>query len=78
MIEYAVRVYVDGDKSWHLKGKLHREDGPAIEYSNGDKRWYLNDVRYTEESFKKKTAKTVELTVSEICDRLGYNVKVVK
>jgi hypothetical protein len=21
---------------------LHREDGPAVEWSNGDKAWYLN------------------------------------
>ena len=31
-----------GDKSWYLNGKLHREDGPAIEYANGTKYWYLN------------------------------------
>ena len=31
-----------GNKRWYLNGKLHREDGPAIEYSNGDKYWYLN------------------------------------
>jgi hypothetical protein len=23
-------------------GKLHREDGPAMEFANGEKRWYLN------------------------------------
>lgn len=23
-------------------GKLHREDGPAIEYSDGGKAWYMN------------------------------------
>jgi len=25
---------------------LHREDGPAIEYSNGTKAWYVNGVRH--------------------------------
>ena len=25
-----------------MNGKLHREDGPAIEGANGDKYWYLN------------------------------------
>ena len=24
--------------------KLHREDGPAIEYANGDKFWYVNGL----------------------------------
>lgn len=32
----------DGTKAWWLRGKLHREDGPAVEYSNGDKEWRLN------------------------------------
>jgi hypothetical protein len=29
-------------KFWRLNGKLHREDGPAVEYADGDKYWYLN------------------------------------
>ena len=37
MIEYTVKVYPNGDKYWCLNGKLHREDGPAIEWANGDK-----------------------------------------
>ena len=41
MIEYTVRVYDDGDKYWYLNGKLHREDGPAIE-GLWCKAWYLN------------------------------------
>ena len=32
-----------GNKRWLLNGKLHREDGPAIEWADGDKSWYLND-----------------------------------
>lgn len=31
-----------GVKEWWLNGKRHREDGPAVEYSNGHKYWYLN------------------------------------
>jgi hypothetical protein len=31
-----------GRKSWMLpNGNFHREDGPAMEYSNGDKVWFL-------------------------------------
>lgn len=26
----------------YYHGKLHRTDGPAIEYANGNKRWYFN------------------------------------
>jgi len=33
-----------GDKFWRNKeGKLHREDGPAVEFAHGSKLWYLND-----------------------------------
>lgn len=42
--EYVVKVYEDGHKEWLLNGKLHREDGPAIEYSSGSKEWWLNGV----------------------------------
>lgn len=31
-----------GNKKWTLNGIFHREDGPAIEYTNGDKEWYIN------------------------------------
>jgi len=39
----------DGDKFWRLNDKLHREDGPAIEYNNGSKCWYLNDKLHRED-----------------------------
>ena len=32
----------NGAKEWYLNDQLHREDGPAIEYSDGTKKWYLN------------------------------------
>ena len=38
MIEY--RVDQDGTQNWYQKGKLHREDGPAIIYPDGEERWY--------------------------------------
>ena len=42
MIEYTVKVYENGSKYWYLNDKLHREDGPAIEYAGGTKAWWLN------------------------------------
>ena len=65
----------NGDKEWFLNGKLHREDGPAIECVNGDKVWFLNGKRVTEQQVMNSTK---ELTVQEISELLGYNVKVVK
>ena len=37
----------NGDTYWRLpNGKIHREDGPAIEYANGSKFWYQNGKRH--------------------------------
>lgn len=33
-------------KFWYKNGKYHREDGPAVEYSDGYKMWFLEDKRY--------------------------------
>jgi endo-1,4-beta-mannosidase len=49
MIEYTVRVYTNGNKSWFLDGKRHREDGPAVEYSDGGKVWYLDGKYHRED-----------------------------
>jgi len=101
MITYEVRVDVDGSKSWWLNDKLHREDGPAIEYASGSKFWWLNDKLHredgpaiecadgykawylngkclTEKEFIKRTSKTKELTVKEVSDMFGYEVKIIK
>jgi len=37
------KVYPDGTKSWCLHGKLHREDGPAVEWPDGSKEWWFHD-----------------------------------
>ena len=42
MIEYTVKVFKDGSKSWFLGSKRHREDGPAIEGADGTKHWLLH------------------------------------
>jgi hypothetical protein len=39
-----------GTKIWRLpNGDLHREDGPAAEYSSGSKGWYLNGYLHRED-----------------------------
>lgn len=36
-------IYLDGANHWtNEEGRLHREDGPAIEYLNGDWSWLFN------------------------------------
>jgi hypothetical protein len=67
-----------GYKAWFLNGKRHREDGPAIERINGDKFWWLKGERLTEEEFNERMTPTVEMTMAQINEALGKNVKVVK
>ena len=39
-------IYENGDKCWYLNGKLHRTDGPAVEYVECYKIWYINGERH--------------------------------
>ena len=68
----------NGYKAWCLNGKLHREDGPAVTYSTGEKYWYLNGEYLTEEEFNERMTPTVEMTMAQINEALGKNVKVVE
>jgi antitoxin component YwqK of YwqJK toxin-antitoxin module len=49
-IVYTVKVFSDRTEWRNSAGQLHREDGPAIEYSNGTKSWYRNDRPHREGS----------------------------
>ena len=72
--EFGSKIYYK-DKKMTI---LHREDGPAVEWSDGDKAWYLNGVKYTEEEFKMKTDKEIVLTLDEIADKFGIDVSKLK
>jgi len=37
------KVTLFGTKRWLLNGKLHRENGPAIEYADGSKVWFFHN-----------------------------------
>jgi len=76
MIEYTVKVSMSGTKFWYLNDELHREDGPAIEYSNVDKSWYLNGKRLTEEQHKIATAPKSSCSGKEVViDGITYVLK---
>ena len=32
----------NGDREWYRNGKLHRENGPAVEFADGEKDWFLD------------------------------------
>ncbi len=39
----------DGTQYWYKEWKLHREDGPAIIYTNGNQRWYKDGKLHRED-----------------------------
>jgi hypothetical protein len=43
-VEYQ-HEYTNGSKEWYIDGRLHRLDGPAIEWNDGDQEWYINGKR---------------------------------
>jgi hypothetical protein len=51
-LKYRIEVDTRGTR-WYYNNanQLHREDGPAIEYSDGDKDWYINGEELTEAMF---------------------------
>ena len=51
---------------YNEQGQWHREDGPAVEWSDGDKEWWLNDIEYSEQDYndyllKKRLKRILEL-----------------
>ena len=51
MKTYNVTVSDNGDTFWRVNGKLHRENGPAIEYASGSKEWWIEGKQLTESEF---------------------------
>jgi hypothetical protein len=49
-------VRPNGNKEYRLRGKLHREDGPAFEGFAGDKSWYINGKLHREDGPAVETA----------------------
>ena len=49
MKTYTVKIDDGGTKWWYRDGKLHREDGPAVECADGYKSWYRNGKLHRED-----------------------------
>lgn len=67
--------YVSGTKFWYYNGRLHRENGPAAEYADGSKSWYLHEERLTEEEFHARMNPVKEVTLEEVAQKFGVDVK---
>ena len=77
MKTYKVDVYDNGDKHWYLNGKLHREDGPAVERADDSKSWYLNDEELSEAKFNARTKPTPSCE-GKVVEIDGVKYKLVK
>ena len=49
MSNYEIKIDKYGTKSYRLNGKLHREDGPSIEFKSGEKWWHKNGELHRED-----------------------------
>jgi hypothetical protein len=78
MKTYTVTVDDYGNKFWYLDGKYHREDGPAVEYTNGTKYWYLDGKELTETDWRKQIQKTKAPCVGKIVEIDGVKYKLVE
>ena len=74
METYTVKVHTNGDREWYQNGKLHRVDGPAVEYANGHKEWWINGVQLTQEEFNKQTKKNTCEDKTVIIDGITYKL----
>lgn len=45
----GIAVFPSGTKKWYKYGKLHREDGPAIEWPDGSVSWYKEGYKHRED-----------------------------
>ena len=58
--------WADGTKYWCEKGMWHREDGPAIEFSDGRRCYLLEGQEYSEKDWKAKVQELKEPKVKTI------------
>lgn len=64
-IEFPDRV------EYRLNGKLHREDGPAIEFEDGSYEWYLNGLLHREDGPATQTNGSYEWWFEGLRHRMG-------
>ena len=48
-MKYNIKTDRYGTKYYRVKGRIHREDGPAVEFADGGKWWYKNGKIHREE-----------------------------
>ena len=67
-------------KYFNDNGKLHRENGPAVEYKNGYKAWYINGTNYNEKKYELEIERIRKIRFKYFklwelnCDQPGKNL----
>jgi hypothetical protein len=64
-----------GSRAWFLNGKLHRENGPAVEWSNGAFNWHLNGKYYTFENWFEQISPQNQLEILFKIDEFSSKIK---
>lgn len=59
---------------WYKNGSLHREDGPAVEYSDGPKYWYLYNIEFSESKYKTEISKKTNMKNGWTTDAYGTKI----
>ena len=60
-LKYHVVVAPDGTRKYYNSaGKLHCEEGPAVEYAGGSKEWWQNGLRHCDTGPAVEWANTTE------------------
>jgi hypothetical protein len=50
ILKYDIQIGSSGTKWYHdSDGEFHRDEGPAIEYSNGDKHYYQHGILHRDD-----------------------------
>ena len=77
---YEVLEYENGDRRWFNKaGKLHRVDGPTVEYACGGISYFFNDTQVCDTLYEylKKRYNNIPNTIGEdpIYDAIYETIK---
>ena len=64
-LRYHIEVNTYGTR-WYRNamGQLHRDDGPAVEWSNGTKSWYQNGLRHRTDGLQLSTQTAAKFGLS--------------
>ena len=59
-LKYRIEISGTGTHRYYNKDdKLHRTDGPAVEYANGGMEWWVDGVKMSKEAFADRASRVI-------------------